>query len=254
MNWAVFIYIFLKMTIERKSKFKKKLGVTMFFSKLFSKKKKPVQTSPVKESYNNKAKEHLSVRKGELGEYKITIQLSQLSKEYMVLNDILLPNPKAKSGYSQIDHVVLSPYGIFVIETKNFQGTIYGSPKYKQWLVNGKFKFMNPFVQNYGHIACIKTLVGPKFNDAFVSIVSFTKRCTFKTDLSYRKIQSSELIIYDVELTDTIKRKEAVIKLKNPMPLVSKGEIEECYALIAQANIVEEKIRKLHIDTLKNKA
>lgn len=242
------------MTIERKSKFKKKLGVTMFFSKLFSKKKKPVQTSPVKESYNNKAKEHLSVRKGELGEYKITIQLSQLSKEYMVLNDILLPNPKAKSGYSQIDHVVLSPYGIFVIETKNFQGTIYGSPKYKQWLVNGKFKFMNPFVQNYGHIACIKTLVGPKFNDAFVSIVSFTKRCTFKTDLSYRKIQSSELIIYDVELTDTIKRKEAVIKLKNPMPLVSKGEIEECYALIAQANIVEEKIRKLHIDTLKNKA
>jgi Nuclease-related domain len=252
MNWAVFIYIFLKMTIERKSKFKKKLGVLMFFSKFFSKKKKAVQTSPVKTT-SNKAKEHLSVRKGELGEYKITIQLSQLSKEYMVLNDILLPNPKAKSGYSQIDHVVLSPYGIFVIETKNFQGTIYGSPEYKQWLINEKFKFMNPFVQNYGHIACIKTLVGPKFKDAFVSIVSFTKRCTFKTDLSYRKIQSSELLIYDVELTETIKRKEAVIKLKNPMPLMSNDEIKECYSLIAQANIVEETIRKLHIDTFKSK-
>lgn len=225
----------------------------MFLSKFFSKEKKAVQTSPVKATYNNKAKEPLSVRKGELGEYKITIQLSQLSKEYMVLNDILLPNPKAKSGYSQIDHVVLSPYGIFVIETKNIQGTIYGSPAYKQWLVNGKFKFMNPFVQNYGHIECIKTLVGPKFKDAFVSIVSFTKRCTFKTDLSYRKIQSSELIIYDVELTETVKRKEAVIKLKNSMPLMSKDEIEECYTVIAQANIAEEKIRKLHIDTLKNK-
>lgn len=226
----------------------------MFFSKFFSKKKKPVQTSPVKTTYNNKVNEHLSVRKGELGEYKITIQLSQLSKEYKVLNDILLPNPKAKSGYSQIDHVVLSPHGIFVIETKNFQGTIYGSPDYKQWLVNGKFKFMNPFVQNYGHIECIKTLVGPKFKDAFVSIVSFTKRCTFKTDLSYRKIQSSELIIYDVELTETIKRKEAVIKLKNPISLMSTDEIEECYALIAQANIVKEEIRRLHIDSLKNKA
>jgi Nuclease-related domain len=224
----------------------------MFFSKLFSKKKKSVQTSPVKTTFN-RAKEHLSVRKGELGEYKVSIQLSQLSKEYRVLNDILLPNPKAKSGYSQIDHVVLSPYGIFVIETKNFQGTIYGSPQYKQWLVNGKFKFMNPFVQNYGHIACIKKLVGPKLKDVFISIVSFTKRCTFKTDLSYRKIQSSELIIYDVELTETIKRKEAVIKLKNPMPLMSKDEIEECYSLIAQANIIEEKIRKLHIDTLKSK-
>lgn len=223
----------------------------MFFSKLFSKKKKPVQTSPVKTTYN-KANEQISVRKGELGEYKITIQLSQLSKEYRVVNDILLPNPKAKSGYSQIDHVILSPYGIFVIETKNFQGTIYGSPAYKQWLVNGKFKFMNPFVQNYGHIACIKTLVGPKFKDAFVSIVSFTKRCTFKTDLSYRKIQSSELIIHDVELTETIKRKEAVIKLTNPMPLLSNADIDECYGLITQANIVEEEIRKLHIDTLKS--
>jgi hypothetical protein len=225
----------------------------MFFSKLFSKKKKPVQTSPVKTTYN-KANEQISVRKGELGEYKITIQLSQLSKEYRVLNDILLPNPKAKSGYSQIDHVILSPYGIFVIETKNFQGIIYGSPAYKQWLVNGKFKFMNPFVQNYGHIACIKTLVGPKFKDAFVSIVSFTKRCTFKTDLSYRKIQSSELIIYDVELTETIKRKEAVIKLTNPMPLLSNADIDVCYRLITQANIVEEEIRKLHIDTLKSKS
>jgi hypothetical protein len=225
----------------------------MFFSKLFSKKKKPVQTSPVKTTYN-KANEQISVRKGELGEYKITIQLSQLSKEYRVLNDILLPNPKAKSGYSQIDHVIFSPYGIFVIETKNFQGIIYGSPAYKQWLVNGKFKFMNPFVQNYGHIACIKSFVGPKFKDAFVSIVSFTKRCTFKTDLSYRKIQSSELIIYDVELTETIKRKEAVIKLTNPMPLLSNADIDECYELITQANIVEEEIRKLHIDTLKSKS
>ncbi|TLS38587.1 NERD domain-containing protein [Pseudalkalibacillus caeni] len=39
---------------------------------------------------------------------------------------IIVSNPKAKSGYSQIDHVVINPYGIFVIETKNYQDTIYG--------------------------------------------------------------------------------------------------------------------------------
>jgi hypothetical protein len=221
----------------------------MFLSKLFSKKKKPIQTSSVNKTSNTN--EERSIRKGEIGEYKIAIQLSQLSKEYKVINDLLIPNPKSKSGYSQIDHVILSPYGIFVIETKNFQGTIYGSPGYRQWLVNGKYKFMNPFIQNYGHIEALKTLIDPRFKESFLSIVSFTQRCTFKTDLSYRKIQSSELIIYDVELTDIIKRKEAVIKLLKPEPLLSGAEIELCYGLIMEANIVQPDIRKLHIDTLK---
>jgi hypothetical protein len=47
--------------------------------------------------------------------------------------------------------VVLTPYGIFAIETNNYQGTIYGGKDIKTWLVNGKFKMMNPFVQNYGY-------------------------------------------------------------------------------------------------------
>ncbi|PLT28172.1 nuclease-related domain-containing protein [Peribacillus deserti] len=61
-----------------------------------------------------------------IGEYKIGIQLAQLLKDYYHLNDILINNTGSSSGYSQIDHVVLTPYGIFVIETKNYQGTIYG--------------------------------------------------------------------------------------------------------------------------------
>jgi Nuclease-related domain len=222
----------------------------LFLSKLFKKRDTSVQAPPIKKTPTINS-EQLAARKGELGEYKVAIQISQLSKEYKVLNDLLIPNPKAKSGYSQIDHVILSPYGIFVIETKNFQGTIYGSQQYKQWLVNGKFKFMNPFVQNYGHIEALKPLINPIFKDNFISIVSFTKRCTFKTDLSYRKIQSPELIVYDVELTETIKRKEAVMRLANPDPLFSNADIEECYSCFVKANIVEEDLRKLHIDTLK---
>ncbi|WP_158068780.1 nuclease-related domain-containing protein [Domibacillus epiphyticus] len=38
----------------------------------------------------------------------------------------------------------VTPYGLFVIETKNYQGTIYGGKDRKSGLINGKFKMMNP--------------------------------------------------------------------------------------------------------------
>lgn len=41
------------------------------------------------------------------------------TEEYIVLHDLLLPY---KDGTTQIDHVIISPYGIFVIETKNYTG------------------------------------------------------------------------------------------------------------------------------------
>ena len=56
--------------------------------------------------------------KGKLGEQFVAVFLSRLDKEkYLVLNDVLLPLEEGKT--SQIDHVIVSAYGIFVIETKN---------------------------------------------------------------------------------------------------------------------------------------
>jgi hypothetical protein len=222
----------------------------MFLSKLFKKEIKKETENKSKKSLS-KGTEKIAARKGELGEYKIDIQLSQLPKEFKVLNDLMIVNSKAKSGYSQIDHIVISPYGFFVIETKNYQGTIYGASDRKEWLVNGKFKFMNPFVQNYGHIQAVKNLIAPKYHEFFISVVSFTKRCTFKTDLAYRKIQSGELIVYDVELTEFINRKVAVLRLQYSEPIMSLLEIETIYKAISESNIVDKEKRKNHIDLLK---
>ncbi|MFP3632155.1 nuclease-related domain-containing protein, partial [Burkholderia sp. SIMBA_045] len=83
-----------------------------------------------------KASDQKSLRKGELGEYKVNIQLDQMPKAYKHLTDLLLANPKAKSGYSQIDHVLLTPYAVFIIETKNYSGEIKGGKEDKQWTVN----------------------------------------------------------------------------------------------------------------------
>jgi hypothetical protein len=93
-----------------------------------------------------------STRIGELGEYKINIQLDQLPKDCKYLSDLLVPNSKSRTGYSQIDHLVISPYGLFVIETKNYNGEIKGKRDDKNWLVNNRFKMFNPLRQNYGHV------------------------------------------------------------------------------------------------------
>ncbi|MBT2642882.1 NERD domain-containing protein [Bacillus sp. ISL-41] len=197
------------------------------------------------------APKQVAVRKGEIGEYKIDIQLDQLPKDCRYLSDLLIKNPKAKSGYSQVDHVVLTPYGIFVIETKNYQGTIYGGKDRKTWSVNGKFKMMNPFVQNYGHIKALASLVDQKYQNFFISIVSFTKRSTFKVDLDYRKIQSNELIVYDIELSEFIHRKVSVLKIQHKEPLLSEGEISEIHDVFSNENIKDPAIRREHEQALK---
>ncbi|MCM3744089.1 NERD domain-containing protein [Sporosarcina luteola] len=192
-----------------------------------------------------------AARKGELGEYKINIQLDQLPKECRYLSDLLVKNPKAKSGYSQIDHLVLSPYGIFVIETKNYQGTIYGGKDRKTWSVNGKFKMMNPFVQNYGHIKALTSFIDEKYHDLFISVVSFTKRCTFKVDLDYRKIASNELIVYDIELSEFIHRKISVLKIHHKEPLLTQSDILTIFNAFSKANITDPKAREEHNRLLK---
>ncbi|WP_226678261.1 nuclease-related domain-containing protein [Mesobacillus jeotgali] len=212
-------------------------------------KKQKTEEPPVKA--NTSAPKQVDVRKGEIGEYKIDIQLDQLPKGCRYLSDLLIKNPKAKSGYSQIDHVVLTPYGIFVIETKNYQGTIYGGKDRKTWSVNGKFKMMNPFVQNYGHIKALASLIDQKHQNFFISMVSFTKCSTFKVDLDYRKIVSNELIVYDIELSEFIHRKVSVLKIQHKEPILSEREISMIYDVFSNADIKDPAIRREHEEALK---
>ncbi|MCL7749186.1 nuclease-related domain-containing protein [Halalkalibacter alkaliphilus] len=211
--------------------------------------KKKNETTPKQanktSSKPKKTSEQIANRKGEIGEYKIDIQLDQLPKDCCYLSDLLVTNPKAKSGFSQIDHVVLTPYGIFVIETKNYQGTIYGGKERKTWLVNGKFKMMNPFVQNYGYIKALASIIHEKDPNLFISMVSFTKRCTFKVDIDYRKIASNEIIVYDIELSEFIHRKISVMKYHKE-PLLTERDISTIYNAFSNANIIDFSVREEH--------
>ncbi len=213
-----------------------------------TKEKSPQQTTKKKPS---KPKVE-STRIGELGEHKINIQMDQLPKDCRHLHDLLIPNSKSKTGYSQVDHVVVSPYGIFVIETKNYNGEIKGARGDKQWSVSNRFKMYNPIMQNYGHIKALEALLPSNPNLRFISMVSFTMRCRFSIDPELRKIQSDELIVYDVELSEFIERKLLRLKAEEA-PALSAEEVKRTYERIRQANIEDLVVRRQHVERIRSK-
>ncbi|WP_240252851.1 NERD domain-containing protein [Ferdinandcohnia quinoae] len=141
--------------------------------------------------------------KGFLGEASVRIYLNKLDPEqYKVFNDVLIPLKNRKA--SQIDHVVVSAFGIFVIETKNYKGWIYGDSKSKYWtqvIYKRKEKLYNPLWQNYGHIKALQEYLGIENQEIYHSIVSFSNRATLKN----KNInEPNTSVIYSSRLVSTI--------------------------------------------------
>ena len=88
--------------------------------------------------------------KGNVGEKRVANILSTLDNtKYKVINNLMI---RTERGTTQIDHVVISIYGIFVIETKNYKGLIFGSENDENWtqvIYKNKGKFRNPIIHNW---------------------------------------------------------------------------------------------------------
>lgn len=99
---------------------------------------------------------------------------------YKLFKNVTLPT---EAGTTQIDHVIVSRYGVFVIETKNMKGWIFGDPQQKTWtqkIYRHTAKFQNPLHQNYKHTQTLQTALGLEPDKVF-SVVVFVGESTFKT-------------------------------------------------------------------------
>lgn len=124
--------------------------------------------------------------KGKIGEFAVTAHVKlYLKGDYILLNDLTLPD--FEGGTTQIDHILLSPYGIFVIETKNYKGWIFGSERQKQWtqkIYKQSFKFQNPIHQNYKHMKVLEQILADIVDMEFIhSVIVFMPEAVFKTDM-----------------------------------------------------------------------
>lgn len=81
--------------------------------------------------------------------------------------------------------MIVSRFGLFVIETKNIKGWIFGNPAHKSWtqqLYRRRHTFQNPLRQNYLHLMTLKSLLGLADHQLH-SIIYFIGDCTFKTPM-----------------------------------------------------------------------
>ena len=120
--------------------------------------------------------------KGWLGELEVNLVSRWWldKRRYHLIKNVTIPT---EDGTTQIDHVIVSVYGVFVVETKNLRGWIFGSERERTWtqkLYKKTFKFQNPLHQNFKHTQTLAGLLGMPA-DRMVSVIVFISDGDFKT-------------------------------------------------------------------------
>ena len=159
-------------------------------------------------------------QKGERGEIAVAGRLRRgLPDEYRILNDVYLPLPDGTT--TQIDHIVVSQYGVFVVETKTYSGWIFGDEKSKEWtqaIYRKKSRFQNPMRQNYRHICALADNLGID-KSYFTGVVAFTGDCTFKTEMP-------DGVVYSRRAADYIR--------SHNTPMIKPEQLDELVSAIAE--------------------
>ena len=179
---------------------------------------------------------------GRRGEKRVAGKLNWLPKEYITLNDILLPT---KYGTTQIDHIVVSPYGVFVIETKNYKGWIFGhenSEEWKQSLLGKKrfwgwsseqHKFRNPIRQNAAHARALKAIL-KEFGD-----ITIIPMVVFSNSAELKITTPNHIVINWCNLRSAIKSFRH--------QCISREDVQRIVDRISSSNIITEGSREEHI-------
>lgn len=173
--------------------------------------------------------------KGWFGEKFVSFWLrrSLNADDYQIHDDILLPT---EDGTTQIDHIIISPFGIFVVETKNWKGWIFGSENQSQWTVQiygHKNKTQNPLRQNYKHTRTLAEHTGLA-KSKFHSLIVLVGECELKTEMPENVVDGAGSAV-------------KFIRSKTEV-LLTAEEIQETVDVITENRLVNSrKTRKQHV-------
>lgn len=115
---------------------------------------------------------------------------------YHLLNHVTL---KLEDGSTQIDHILVSRFGVFVIETKDYSGWIFANAKDRFWtqvLYSAKFKFQNPLHQNFRHLCAVRELLDFLNPEGIHPVVVFAGTASFKTEVPNGVFSLEEFLNY----------------------------------------------------------
>jgi hypothetical protein len=151
--------------------------------------------------------------------------------DYHLLNHVTL---RLDDGTTQVDHILVSRFGVFVIETKHLSGWIFADASDAKWtqvLFWRKFRFQNPIFQNHRHVAAVRDLLDFLPHEAITPLVVFTGNAEFKT-----RIPEGVIVLED--LSSVVAGHDTAIVSRNRMQFCV-GRLETARLALSQRTDVE---------------
>ena len=181
---------------------------------------------------------------GKYGEFLIYSCLEDLGDAHKLLTNIYLP--KVNGTTTEIDLIMISATGIYVFESKNFSGWIFGDENSKYWkqIFRGgrHYQFYNPIWQNKKHISVLKQHLGLG-DEVFRSYIVFSERCVLKKMSVYSpevKVMNRDVMACEI-MEDMERRPEIFTPL----------EIEQIYGELRRYTLADDETKQAHIDAMR---
>lgn len=188
---------------------------------------------------------------GKLGEYYTSEKLKSLDGYKKYLFNCYLP--KVDGETTEIDVILLHESGIYVFESKNYSGWIFGDEDSYQWtqsLSVGKGKtvkkrFLNPIIQNKVHLKWLREYLGIEKSWPLYSYIVFSERC----ELKKVAVTSKEHHVTKREnLLQEVRRNITEVGTQ-----LSKDEIDSLYDKLYPLTQVDEVQKLVHIEKIQQK-
>lgn len=181
--------------------------------------------------------------KGKFGEFLVNLSARWFldKSRYHLIKNVTLPTG---DGTTQIDHVLVSEYGVFVVETKNMKGWVFGGPHQRTWtqkIYRSNHKFQNPLHQNYKHVKTLQTLLGLGDHQVH-SVVVFVGDSTFKTPMPENVTQGLGYIRYIKSKQEMVLSPEQVAEVREKLAsgrLKASFATDNAHALHVRALVAE---------------
>lgn len=185
--------------------------------------------------------------RGIYGEFITFIYLEKIQGYNKIMANVYLP--KKDGGTTEIDLLMIAETGIYVIESKNYSGWIFGDEGHKNWTQSlknrRKYKFYNPIWQNKGHISALSAALNLNNDGIYKSIIVFSERCELK---KIKVISENIKVIKRNKLIKTIND-----DIKTSSKVLSMTEIGQVYLRLKEFTCVDEKAKSDHIRRLQDR-
>lgn len=161
-------------------------------------------------------------------------------RKYVLLRNLYVP---ARTGYTEVDALLLHQSGIYVLESKNLSGEISGDFESERWNqhlnANTEHTFYNPVRQNIGHILSLQRFLKIRREQAhFISIIVFSDRCTLRKVPKNNEFWS---IVHCSELQETLLK-----RISGRKTIYTPKQIEDFYYKLQECTNVSEEIKAKH--------